>query len=53
MMTALIAYVLINLTTGQPLGAFTTEEECVANSYRVSFVTGQETRCEAVYRITH
>ena len=51
MMTILVAYILISLTSGLPIKQFATIDECIVASYHVSFVTGQETRCEAVRRV--
>lgn len=50
MITLLSAYVLISLTSGLPIRQFATIEQCVVASYHVSFVTGQETRCQPVYK---
>ena len=48
MITGLLAYLLINLASSLPIKSYPTVEECVEASYHVSFVTGQETRCEPV-----
>lgn len=51
MMTVLVAYALISLTSGLPIRQFPSLDQCMAASYHASFVTGQETRCEPVYRV--
>lgn len=50
MLTVIVGYALILLATGQPIARFPTQEACIIASYQASFQSGQETRCEPVYR---
>jgi len=52
MITAIVAYALISLSSGLTIQQFQSLESCVEASYHVSLVTGQETRCEPVRRVT-
>lgn len=51
MITTVVAFVLVSLSSGIPVKEFRSLDECLYQSYRVSLVTGQETRCQPVYRV--
>ena len=45
MITIIVGYLLISLTSGLPVTKFESEDQCVDASYHYAFVTGQEFRC--------